>query len=86
MLLDMGVRILAIFSLATATYICLLSVIGNYQGLMLDISVMIAFFASFVGVLLMISDVVERQLEESKNRWLAEGSEDLAVTPPQGRA
>lgn len=75
-LLEMFVRMAAIFSLATATYTCLWVVIaGDGDGLVLDVTVAVAFFGSFAGVLLMISDVVDKQLDESKRRLIAEGEE-----------
>jgi hypothetical protein len=78
-LLEMIVRIVAIFSLATATYACLWVVIaGGGEGLTLDVIVAVAFFGSFAGVLLTISDVVDRQLEESRLRMIAESEQEVS--------
>lgn len=77
---SMVMRIVAVFSLATATFVCLWAVIADVEGAGVNIVVGIAFFGSFVGTLLMISDVVDRQLEESRLRMIAEDNELRAET------
>lgn len=72
----LSIRIAAIFSTAGATFVCLLAVIARSESLLIDVMVNVAFYTSAIAMLIMISDVFDRQLEESKQEFWDEVAAD----------
>lgn len=70
------VRILAVFSAVGATFACLYGFIYGVEHMVIDVFVNLGFGASLVAIMVMVGDVMDRQVEDAQRALEAEDAAD----------